>query len=447
MMSLTLTKYQSGLPERKLYIVYQLLLILLLYPALVLLLVYVLITGNHREGIRQRFSLYKRVVGKKSGKRVWFHAASVGEVQAASLLIDELRRVDDSIDIILTTMTIHGRIFAESQLDDVTCLLAPLDLPGMVGRAVRLLDPDVYVCLETELWPLLLRKLHKQEIPVLMVNGRMSLRSVQTYHKYSWFFKTVLANFSRLCLISETDRERFLGAGVAAESIEVTGNIKFDRYLPDNVNELQDRYRRLLAVSREEEVFVAGSTHDDEEEQLLTVFRALKKRNNIIWLLAPRHLQRVSSILEMFRRNDCGVDLFSDLQGGKKRQYPIVLIDTFGDLSKMYSIATYVFCGGSLVDKRGHNILEPALWGKPVFYGPSMDDFRDGVELLEKAGCGYTVYNTTDLVEKIEHFRDNQGDYHQVCRQAEKTAGSQQGAAARQAEVVLSFLSGGQEDN
>lgn len=405
-----------------------------------LLLAYVLITGNHRAGIRQRLSLYKHVAGEKNVKRVWLHAASIGEVQAASLLIDELRNIDGSVDIILTTMTIHGRDFADSHLHDVTCLLAPLDMPGLVGRAVRLLDPDVYVCLETELWPLLLRRLRKNGIPVVMVNGRMSLRSVQTYHKYSWFFKTVLANFSRLCLISETDRERFLGAGVAADSIEVTGNIKFDRYLPANVDELQEDYRRLLAVTREDEIFVAGSTHEDEEEQLLPVFKTLENRKELIWLLAPRHLQRLDSILDMFERYNCRVDLFSELQGGKKRQHPVVLIDTFGDLSRIYSIATYVFCGGSLVEKRGHNILEPALWGKPVFYGPSMDDFRDGVELLEGAGCGYTVCSAPELVEKINHFRDNPDVYQQVCRQAGETAGSQQGAAVRQAEVVWSFL-------
>lgn len=422
------------------YIVYQLILILLLCPALVLLLVYVLITGNHRAGIRQRLTLYKRASGKKIGKRVWLHAASIGEVQAASLLIDELRKKEDAVDIILTTMTIHGRDFASSHLHDVTCLLAPLDMPGLVARAVRLLDPDVYVCLETELWPLLLRKLKKKNIPVVMVNGRMSLRSVSTYHKYSWFFKTVLTNFSRLCLISETDRERFLGAGVKIENIEVTGNIKFDRYLPDNVHELQDEYRRLLAVSQEEEVFVAGSTHEDEEEQLLAVFKGLEKQKELVWLLAPRHLQRLDSIREMFVRNGCDVDLFSELQKGKKREHPIVLIDTFGDLSKVYSIATYVFCGGSLVDKRGHNILEPALWGKPVFFGPSMDDFRDGVELLEEAGCGDTVQNASELLGKIKYFRENPRHYQQACRQASKTAGAQQGAAVRQAEVVLSYL-------
>jgi 3-deoxy-D-manno-octulosonic-acid transferase len=423
-----------------LYIVYQLLLILLLYPVLVLLLVYVLITGNHRAGIRQRLTLYKRLPAKKGRKRIWLHAASVGEVQAASLLIDELRKKQGGVDIILTTMTIHGRDFAASQLHGIPCLLAPLDMPGLVEHAVRLLDPDVYVCLETELWPLLLRKMKKKSIPVVMVNGRMSLKSVSTYHKYAWFFRTVLSTFSRLCLISETDRDRFLGAGVAKENIEVTGNIKFDRYLPDNVAELQDAYRRVLNVSQIEEVFIAGSTHEDEEEQLLTVFRKIAEGSELVWLLAPRHLNRLDSIRRMFTGNGCHIDLFSELQAGKKRHHQIVLIDTFGDLSKLYSIATYVFCGGSLVDRRGHNVLEPALWGKPVFYGPSMDDFRDGVELLEEAGCGYTVQNGRELVNKILYFRGHPEEYQKVCRQASKIAGAQQGASLRQAEVVLSYL-------
>lgn len=405
-----------------------------------LLLFYVLITGNHRKGIRQRLTLYPHLVRKKTDIRVWVHAASIGEVQAASLLIAELRKSQPGISIVLTTMTIHGREFASGHLKDVTCLLAPLDMPGLVGRAVGKIRPDAYVCLETELWPLLLRTLRRHAIPVILANGRMSLKTVATYQKHSWFFRTVLDNFSRLCLISQTDRERFAGVGIAQDRLEVTGNIKFDQYLPDNVEDIQISYRRELGVGEDAEIFICGSTHEDEEQQLLGAYQKLCKDGELLWLLAPRHLQRLDSIRAMFKKNHCEIDLFSKLRRGVPRQSQIVLIDTFGDLFKLYSIATYVFCGGSLVPRRGHNIMEPALWGKPVFYGPSMDDFRDGVELLESDGCGFTIHSPDELVEKVSAFRTSPEEYERVCRQASKTARAQQGAAVRQADVVCSYL-------
>lgn len=423
------------------YFIYQLLLILLVYPALVLLLLYVLFTGNHRKGIRQRLTLYTPLKKKqKYQKRIWIHAASIGEVQAASLLIDELRKDGARAEIVLTTMTIHGREFAEKSLTGVTCLLAPLDLPLLVGRAASSIDPDIYVCLETELWPLLLRRLRKRDVAVILANGRMSSKTVATYKKYSWFFKGVLKNFSHICLISERDRDRFVGAGVLQDKVEVTGNIKFDRYLPGDTDSIRDYYLKHLGIKEGQEVLVAGSTHEDEEEQLLSAFAQLDRDKDMLLVVAPRHLDRISSIVAMFGRHNYQADMFSTLKEGANRNHRLVLIDTFGDLSRLYSIATYVFCGGSLVDRRGHNIMEPALWGKPVFYGPSMDDFQDGVELLEKSGGGFTVADVMDLVKMILRFRQRPEEYRQACERAGITARAQQGAAKRQGDVVRRYL-------
>lgn len=422
-----------------LYTLYPLLLVALFYPLLPLLLAYVLITGNHREGIRQRLALLPGLQPKR-GLRIWLHAASVGEVQVAALLIGELRRRLPGVEIVLTTMTIHGRKFAEQQLDDVTCLLAPLDVPGIAGRGAALIDPDIYLCLETELWPSLLHNLRRKDVPMLLLNGRMSRRTVDTYRRYSGMFRPVLANFARLCLISDTDRERFRSVGIDGERLEVTGNIKYDRLPPDEAGEIRQRYRGILGLSEGTRVLVCGSTHTGEEEMLFPVFSAMEKRCDFLWVVAPRHPRRLPDLRKLFAERGIEVNLLSSLLAGEKRRCRVVLVDTFGDLFNLYSVGTYIFCGGSLVDRRGHNIMEPALWGRYVFYGPSMDDFRDGRELLERDGGGCTVRSGEDLLARILRFEEQPRRYAEVCEAAGATARAQQGAVARQIQVVMDVL-------
>lgn len=427
--------------EELLYTIYQLILVLLFYPALPFLLAYVLITGNHREGVRQRLSLFRALPGKTHGPRIWLHAASVGEVQAASLLIEELRRTIPESSYFLTTMTIHGRKFAEELLPDVRCQLAPLDVPGITDLAIRKINPDMYICIETELWPVLLKKFKNRSLPVLLLNGRMSERSAGAYRKHAWIFKPVLENFDRLCLISETDRQRYLAVGVDEAGVEVAGNLKYDRKLPEESGEVCRKLQEIMSLTPESEVLVAGSTHPNEEEQLLPVYRSLDQRRALVWIVAPRHLQRLRQVTDLFTANGLGFDLFSDLKAGADRQHRVIVVDSFGDLTNMYSVATYIFCGGSLVERRGHNIMEAALWGRPVFYGPSMDDFRDAAELLEQSGGGFCLKSADSLFGHIKMFREDPAAYRAACRCAGATAKSQQGAAGRQAAVVLSMLS------
>ncbi len=423
------------------YTIYQLFLTLLFFSALPFMLVYVLLTGKHREGLSQRMGLYKRLKRKSPGFRIWLHAASVGEVQAADVLIAELRQQLPDAEYVVTTMTIHGRKIAQSQLgDDITCLLAPLDVPGFVDLAIYNIFPDIYICLETELWPTLLRRLNSRSTPVVLANGRMSERSAKRYLKHRWLFKKVVDNFDALCMISEIDKERYLAIGVPADQIEVTGNLKYDRQSPSDVEMIRRRYREIIQINEDTEVFITGSTHTGEEEILIPVYQALSKDCDMVWIVAPRHLTRLGQIEELLRQNSIEFELFSNLTSGQQRKNAVILVDSFGELSELYSIGTYIFCGGSLVERNGHNILEPAIWDKVVMYGPSMGDFQDAIELLEMADSGVQVDSGKDLFEKISNFRENFAEYSQACERAGIVARAQQGAARRQARMIVSRL-------
>ena len=186
------------------YALYTLIVGLLFYSLLPLLLLFVLITGRHRDGLAERFCLYPALPKETGKERIWLHAASVGEVQAARALIAELRDLRPRAEFVVTTMTLHGRKVAERQLAPIPCRLAPLDVPGVVGRAVKKFDPDVYVCLETELWPLLLRKAASRGVRVVQLNGRLSAKAAGGYQRWRWFFRRVLAGFTAMAVISES---------------------------------------------------------------------------------------------------------------------------------------------------------------------------------------------------------------------------------------------------
>ncbi len=423
------------------YTLYSMIIGLGFYLLLPFALLYVGISGRHRQGLGQRLGLYRAIPRSPGRPRIWLHAASVGEVQAARAIVKELQRLLPRVEFILTTMTLHGRKVAEDQFpQDVICLLAPLDVPGVVGRVLTKLAPDVYVCIETELWPLLLHTASDRGVKVVQVNGRLSAGSVAGYMRTGFFARRVLENFSRMAVISEADCKRYLALGAVAERLEIAGNVKYDLQLPSEPERVRNRLRRILGVGGETEVLVAGSTHTGEEEMLLPIIPRLSADRPIVLLLAPRHLKRLTGLREMLRGKGIPYNLFSELRAGGQRRHSLVIVDSLGELAEIYSVATYVFCGGSLVARNGHNIMEAAIWDRAVFYGSSMADFHDAVLLLESVGAGFMVRDAEDLAVRIQGCRNNPEPYHQACLRAGQVARAQQGAAARQARMIVNCL-------
>jgi 3-deoxy-D-manno-octulosonic-acid transferase len=421
---------------------YQLIITLLFILSFPVLFIYVLVTGKHRRGLSERLGLY-RITRPDRGVscRVWIHAASIGEIKAARIIVKHFRELEPNSSFILTTMTIHGRDFARSNLEpDIDCFLAPLDVPVITDIVVNRIRPDVYVCLETELWPLLIHKIHGRGAAAVLVNGRLSDKSIGHYKKLKFIFGRVLRCFDQIGAIGAKDQARFLELGAAPERLTITGNVKHDIVLPVDPEATRDYYRRVLALDADTRLFIAGSTHDPEEELLLPLFETFNSRYDLLWVYAPRHLDRVGEIEKLLLQHDISFDRLSDCKNGKERCCSMIIVDTFGDLSDLFSVASFGFIGGSLVDYGGHNLMEAAIWDKAVAYGPSMQDFQDIADELEAGGAGFRLNSVAELEHLMQRFIDHPAALETAGVIAGTIAREKQGVAALQAQLIHQAL-------
>ena len=390
--------------------------------------------------IEKRLGRFPEIGRDDQSLLIWIHAASIGEVQAARALIAALADQQCGCRFVLTTMTRQGKKVASSQLEaDVCCGLAPLDTPQAVANALQTVRPDMYICLETELWPMMLTRVRQAGIPMLLLNGRMSERSCKQYLRIRKTMAELLSGFAGFAVIREQDGERYGLLGAAGSRIQVCGNMKYDLQVQEP-ELIQTKYQQIFNLG-DETVFICGSTRSGEEKLLLPVYKRLhdKTAAGLLWIIAPRHLERLPEVRTLLDSEGLEYDLFSGCkaQGRKKN---IVLVDSMGELSELYSAGDYNFCGGSLVDKGGHNIMEPVRWQKPVYFGPFMNDFQDAVELVLSAGAGFQLNDADELADCLSgHMRDPR-QYQQACRSAAELAVSQQGAVRRQADMVLELL-------
>jgi 3-deoxy-D-manno-octulosonic-acid transferase len=344
-------------------------------------------------------------------------------------------------NVVITTVTEQGlKLARQSMGRQATCLIAPLDLPGAVNRAIKSIKPDIYLCLETELWPNTLAGLRKSGTPCFLLNARLSERSFRRYSLLNGFTRQVLAHYSGIAAISSADAERLITLGADPGKVTICGNVKYDLASSPDQEGIRQSWQLTLGLSADTPVLVAGSTHGGEELLLLEAFRCIKQEMpTSVLVLAPRHLERLATVQTELAAAGAGHDLLS-LIATKGRRSDIVVVDSMGDLATLYSVADYVFCGGSLVERGGHNIMEAARWGRPVLYGPSMKDFSDAKELLEASGGGFQVDNPAELVEKIMRLAGNPALYQRAADGARMCASGQKGAADRQLQPVLATL-------
>jgi 3-deoxy-D-manno-octulosonic-acid transferase len=413
------------------------------YPVILL---FIRIWSRDGLGLRQRLAWTVPACRIKNNgtPRIWIHAASVGEVAAAGVLIRELMACGLPLDFVLTTMTVQGLVVARQQLPpDICSFLAPLDVARIVRRVLALVRPDIYVCLETELWPVMLGELRKRGICTVLLNGRMTAKSFRRYRLARGVMGPLLQGFAGVAVIREEDGARFAGLGIAPERIQVTGNIKFD-FPPEDIPATRLHYRKRLGVDRES-VFLCGSTQDGEEPLLAEVYQTLAERvgGKLIWVIAPRHLRRLAEVKAILSGLRLGFELYSELAHRQRRQ-GIVLVDCLGELARLYSAGDYNFVGGSLVPRGGHNIMEAVRWGRPVYYGPHIDDFMDAAHILEEAGAGFRVADAGLLAEQIGKHMTDAAAYQHACNGAVSAVAGQQGAARRQTAMITRLLTGRQ---
>ncbi|HAJ26663.1 MAG TPA: 3-deoxy-D-manno-octulosonic acid transferase [Syntrophus sp. (in: bacteria)] len=320
----------------------------------------------------------------------------------------------------------------------------PLDIPFIVRKVIERVNPDVFVMTETELWPNFLHTCKEMKIKVLMVNGRISPRSFRSYRLSSFFWKRVLSFVDGVGVISEVDGERIISIGLSPERMEVMGNAKYDGLAAKVSPALAEEIAVRLNIALEEPVFVAGSTHDGEESLVLEVYRRLlPDYPDMKLILIPRHVERGAAVREIVARNGfTDVITLSAINGGRVRtRERIIIIDVIGELFKVYSLATVVFCGGSLVPRGGQNILEPAAWGKVVFHGPSMEDFMDEKNILAGIGAGITVTGGEEMLAGIRAMLSQPALLREKGEAARNAIIANRGAAKRYARLIIESLS------
>jgi 3-deoxy-D-manno-octulosonic-acid transferase len=388
--------------------------------------------------------LPRGIFAAMTGKpRIWMHAVSVGEVSAIHPLIQGLRAAYPEGCLLLSTGTESGQKIARERVTEATAIFFfPFDLPSVVRRMIRRVRPDLFVLAETEIWPNFLRAVKESGGQTMLANGRISDRSFPRYRKTRFFWTAVLDHLDVMSMIRVQDGERIISMGANPVQVFVNGNCKFDQAALRAEPQLGIEMKALLGVSQEDRIFVAGSTHEGEEEAVLEVFLNLRRRYPaLILLLVPRHVDRIPRLERLLIRN--GLEDFirrSRLDSAGLNGKRVVLWDTFGELFKVYSVATIVFCGGSLVPRRGQNILEPAAWGKVVFYGPSMEDFLDARVLLENAGAGVMVRNAQELAERCLFFLDHPQELERKGEAGREALLANRGATGRTVDLVKGLL-------
>jgi len=405
-----------------------------------------LITNKYRKSLGQKIGFTPREVYKnmQGHPRIWVHAVSVGEVTAAAPIVASIRDDYPGACIIFSTGTETGQEMARAIIPQATAFIYyPLDIPWVVRKVIRQISPDIFVPVETELWPNFIRICRENSVKVVMVNGRISPRSYKNYAATGFFWKKVLQCVDEIGVISKTDGERLKALGMPPSRVHVMGNAKYDSLAAKASPLLFEETARKLNINSQDFVFVAGSTHEGEEEIVLSVYKSLlDKYADMKLIIVPRHIARGQTVLSLARQRgfDDSITMKEIMNGRQRSGERVIIVDVIGELFKLYSLAMVVFCGGSLVPKGGQNILEPAAWGKVIFFGPSMDDFRDERELLEKSGAGITVKNAEQLLERILALMSNPEDIVNRGKEGRQVVVANMGAAKRYADLIRSHI-------
>ncbi len=352
----------------------------------------------YRRRIAERLGIFE---GAPLPGGVWIHAVSVGEVQAIEPLVRRLQKERPDLPITLTTTTPTGservqRLFGR----DVFHRYFPWDLPWAVKRFLRQVQPSLLVMVETEIWPNLLDICHQQGIGTLLANGRLSERSARGYARLGSFSRRVFERIGLVAAQSEADARRFIELGVPPERVEVTGSIKFDLRIPASVQEQAQVMRRRLGEGRP--LWIAASTHEGEEEQILGVHHeVLESHPRALLLLVPRHPERFDRVAALVRRRGFTLARRSQDDAEDPTEAAVFLVDTMGELPLFLGVADLAFIGGSLVPIGGHNMLEAAAQGVPVIFGPHMFNFSAIAKLLLEQKAAIQVADPGQLADTV----------------------------------------------
>lgn len=376
---------------------------------IVTIVIYLLVLPFGKMKAGQGDVLWKGRLGDiepSDDKTLWMHAASVGEVRVIGHLIDYLRKKRTDLPIHLTVVTRTGYDTAIKLYGDtIRVTIFPLDAPVPVARTVRNVNPRMVIITETEIWFNLLRRLFELDIPVILVNGRMSDKGFNRYRMIGTAMRRLIPRYERLFLKTESDLDRYRYFGATEEKSFVAGDMKFDAPLVERSAGRIKEIRSRLGISDDDFLFVAGSTRPGEEVMMLKLLKKLSRQSKQLklpkqlkLLLAPRHINRADEIRELLNQNEISFTTYGSVNPAKDA----ILVDRMGILNELYLAADLSFVGGTLVNRGGHNLLEPVWAGTPVLFGPSIGNVEDAAEYVEANNYGRMVA-TEDELARVVH--------------------------------------------
>lgn len=427
--------------------VYNLLLHLSLPGAFIYYLWRVFISKKSRESWKHNLGGLPHLSDRPKGKKlIWLHAVSVGEYVASLPVQEELRRIAPDAMMLITTVTQTGNAMAQkSAKEQDTVAYLPLDFPLFVNRGLDRVRPDVIVIMEAEMWPNFLAAAKRRNIPTILVNGRISDRSLRRSRKWRWLISWALSKFDYFCMQTSVDAERILALGAKPEAVSVCGNTKFDQEGAQLPHKAVESLRADLGLPEGVPVFVAGSTNPGEDEQVIEAFQIVRRTmTDIRLIIAPRQIERGNEIQRICedRRLVCAKRSQKESCGAN---YDVLILDTFGELAAVYAVGEISFVGGTLIPKGGHSLFQPILQGKPVLFGPYTFKTRDMAQMAINAGVGFEVKDSNELAQRaLELLQDigRRAEIDVICR---RLVSENRGASARCAEKIAELLGIGTE--
>jgi 3-deoxy-D-manno-octulosonic-acid transferase len=393
--------------------------------------------GPSERGIEAAQRLARELPEVEPGG-VWIHGSSVGEARLVRALSGAVRQRDRAIPVAASAFTRTGRAQLPEPPEVDAAFFPPLDFSGLPRRLLDALRPRALAVVETELWPNLLHEAFAAGVAVVVINGRLSIGRMGRYRRFSGLYRPLLAGLARVGAQSRDDADRFAELGVPEGAIEVTGNVKYDLPAPE-VDEAALRGELGLPAGRP--VFVAGSTGAGEDPLVLDAFlEARSVRPELFLVLAPRHPERCADVESEIRSRELRVARSSAASGEPGRRSDVLLVDTLGQLGRLYKLGVAAFVGGSLVPVGGHNVLEPAALGVPVLFGPHTENFTEPADALLSESGGLRVRDAGELARALGDLLGNPERREEIARAAARVVARNRGALRRNVDLLFSVL-------
>lgn len=399
-------------------------LILLLIPILQIRLLFKSLNDiGYRAFIPQRYAAHLTPIKRQKEQLIWFHAVSLGEVIASQGMIKSLL---NKFDVVLTTTTPTGlRKAKEIYKDSVAINYAPWDLGPLIVKFLEFYQPSALLIFETEIWPSMITAAHKKQLPIFLMNGRLSDQSFNAYLRVSWFFKDILQKITFIFVQTEEHKKRFLKLGLNTSNIAVAGSVKFDA--PGSQPKLLDLPKFILGAS----------THPGEEEIVLRAFQKMRPQHSHKLFICPRHPERSMEVLKIAKKMNFKSQLYSQLD---QQEYEVCIIDSAGLLLDFYNGAELAFVGGSLVPRGGHNLIEPAVMGTPIITGHQTFNFEEIADNFTKSNACIRVTNEQELLQGILLILNDADFATQLTANAKNLVLQNEGSTQTQVSYIIDRL-------